>query len=48
MKDDVEFSGETSDFFLLKPERGINRVICFSENHSLTLPEMEVDDIKSR
>lgn len=46
MKDDVEFSDEQSDFFSLKPERGINRVICFSENHSLTLPEMEVDDIK--
>lgn len=46
MKDDVVFSEEQSDFFSLKPERGINRVICFSENHSLTLPEMEVDDIK--
>lgn len=46
MKDDVEFMEETSDFFSLKPERGINRVICFSENHSLTLPEMEVCDIK--
>nr|WP_294299919.1 UDP-glucose--hexose-1-phosphate uridylyltransferase [uncultured Chryseobacterium sp.] len=47
MKDEVETSVETSDFFTLKPERGINRVICFSENHSLTLPEMEVDDIKN-
>ncbi|MCD9855181.1 UDP-glucose--hexose-1-phosphate uridylyltransferase [Epilithonimonas sp. JDS] len=47
MKDNVEFSDEQSDFFSLKPERGINRVICFSENHSLTLPEMEVDDIKN-
>ncbi|SEW23369.1 UDPglucose--hexose-1-phosphate uridylyltransferase [Chryseobacterium wanjuense] len=46
MKDDIEFSEEQSDFFTLKPERGINRVICFSENHSLTLPEMEADDIK--
>lgn len=46
MKDDVKFIEETSDFFSLKPERGINRVICFSENHSLTLPEMEIDDIK--
>ena len=47
MKDEVEFSDKSSDFFSLKPERGINRVICFSENHSLTLPEMEVDDIKN-
>ncbi|WP_267402719.1 MULTISPECIES: UDP-glucose--hexose-1-phosphate uridylyltransferase [unclassified Chryseobacterium] len=46
MKDEVDFSEQPSDFFTLKPERGINRVICFSENHSLTLPEMEVDDIK--
>jgi UDPglucose--hexose-1-phosphate uridylyltransferase len=46
MKDDIEFSDEKLDFFTLKPERGINRVICFSENHSLTLPEMEADDIK--
>lgn len=46
MKDEVEFVEEESDFFSLQPERGINRVICFSENHSLTLPEMEVDDIK--
>ncbi|MBT2619992.1 UDP-glucose--hexose-1-phosphate uridylyltransferase [Chryseobacterium sp. ISL-6] len=46
MKDDVEFTEEQSDLFLLKPERGINRVICFSENHSLTLPQMEVNDIK--
>ncbi len=46
MKDEVESSFESSGFFTLQPERGINRVICFSENHSLTLPEMEVDDIK--
>ncbi|WP_027388769.1 UDP-glucose--hexose-1-phosphate uridylyltransferase [Chryseobacterium gregarium] len=47
MKDYIEFSEEPCDFFSLQPERGINRVICFSENHSLTLPEMEVDDIKN-
>ena len=46
MKDEVEYSETKSDFFSLKPERGINRVICFSENHSLSLSEMEVDDIK--
>lgn len=47
MKDDVEFPPQKSDFFSLKPERGINRVICFSDNHSLTLPEMQVEDIKN-
>lgn len=31
--------------FLAKQERGICRVICFSPNHSLTLPDMEVDAI---
>lgn len=46
IKDSVEFIEEESDFFLLKPERGINRVICFSENHSLALSQMEVDNIK--
>ncbi len=46
MKNQVEFEDKNFDFFSLRPERGINRVICFSENHSLTLPEMKVDDIK--
>ncbi|MCG2792095.1 MAG: UDP-glucose--hexose-1-phosphate uridylyltransferase [Weeksellaceae bacterium] len=46
MKDDVEIEEANSDFLYLKPERGINRVICFSENHSLTLPAMDVLDIK--
>lgn len=27
-------------------EKGICRVICFSPNHSLTLPDMELEDIK--
>ncbi|SEM30494.1 UDPglucose--hexose-1-phosphate uridylyltransferase [Chryseobacterium taichungense] len=47
LNEKVEFSEDHSDFFSLKPERGINRVICFSENHSLTLPEMEGEDIKN-
>lgn len=32
--------------FQAKAERGIARVICFSPNHNLTVPEMEVEDIK--
>lgn len=36
---------ETSPLFQLKPERGINRVICFSPRHDLTIPEMELDGI---
>jgi UDPglucose--hexose-1-phosphate uridylyltransferase len=46
LSEKVEFVNESSDFFSMKPERGINRVICFSDNHSLTLPEMEKKDIK--
>ncbi|GEN74276.1 UDP-glucose--hexose-1-phosphate uridylyltransferase [Chryseobacterium hagamense] len=47
MKEEVDASVESSGFFTLQPERGINRVICFSDNHSLTLPEMEPDAIKN-
>jgi UDPglucose--hexose-1-phosphate uridylyltransferase len=46
LKGEVEASENTSPLFQLKPERGINRVICFSPRHDLTLPEMEVEDIK--
>lgn len=31
-----------SPFFKLQPERGINRVVCFSPRHDLTLPELEL------
>ncbi len=33
--------------FQAKSESGICKVICFSEDHSLTIPEMEVKDIRS-
>ncbi len=33
------------ELFIAKAEQGISRVICFSPDHSLTIPEMEVDDI---
>lgn len=43
-----EVTGEASShpLFQLKPERGINKVICFSPRHNLTIPEMEVSDIE--
>lgn len=44
---EIDFSGEHSGFFTLLPERGINRVVCFSEDHSLTLPEMSLEQIKN-
>lgn len=46
MNEEVEISENKTGFFSMHPERGINRVICFSENHSLTLPEMETEDIR--
>jgi len=39
-----EFS--IDDIFLAKSEKGICRVICFSPDHNLTIPEMETDQIK--
>jgi UDPglucose--hexose-1-phosphate uridylyltransferase len=38
--------GELNDGLLVaQTEQGISRVICFSPDHSLTIPEMQVDDI---
>lgn len=41
-------AGEYKDgeLFLAKSERGICKVICFSPKHNLTIPEMEVADIR--
>lgn len=41
-------AGEYKDgeLFLAKSERGICKVICFSPRHNLTIPEMEVSDIR--
>lgn len=41
-----ETNNDDSAFFKSKPEFGINRVICFSPNHSLTLPLMEQSAIE--
>ncbi|MFM2230664.1 MAG: Galactose-phosphate uridylyltransferase [Bacteroidota bacterium] len=46
LNDEVEFAHPESNFFMLQPERGINRVVCFSPNHSLTLAEMDVPSIE--
>ena len=40
LQEEVE-APQTSDLFTIKPERGINRVICFSPKHNLTIPEMD-------
>lgn len=37
----------TQDLLIAKGERGICKVICFSPRHDLTLPEMQVPEIKN-
>jgi UDPglucose--hexose-1-phosphate uridylyltransferase len=46
MNEEVHYPDKNTGFFSMEPERGINRVICFSEDHSLTLPEMDAADIR--
>ena len=46
LEDEVSFDPSTNPLFQLKPERGINKVVCFSPRHDLTIPEMEVSDIE--
>lgn len=45
LKDEVSFEPGENALFRQKPERGINRVVCFSPKHNLTLAEMEQDEI---
>lgn len=33
-------------FFLAEPEWGLNRVVCFSPRHDLSLPEMDQDQVE--
>ena len=43
--DRVAANPNANELFRLEPERGINKVICFSPRHDLTIPEMSVDAI---
>lgn len=45
LKEEVSFVKQDHKLFTIQPERGINRVVCFSDDHSLTLPEMDLEDI---
>lgn len=48
LKDQAEVEeGQTSSLFQIKPERGINKVVCFSPKHNLTIPEMSLSDIEN-
>jgi UDPglucose--hexose-1-phosphate uridylyltransferase len=46
LKEDVVFENQFDFLFQQKPERGINKVVCFSANHALTLAEMEITAIE--
>lgn len=47
LKDEVSFDLQQEDLFKINPERGINRVICFSPKHNVTLAEMQVPEIEN-
>ena len=47
LKDEVSFDLQQEDLFKINPERGINRVICFSPKHNITLAEMQVPEIEN-
>jgi len=44
--DSPEMDLNENDLLIAKSERGICKVICFSPRHDLTIPEMDVNDIK--
>ena len=46
LKDSPDFDVEEDDIFRAESEKGICRVICFSPDHSLTVPQMELADIR--
>lgn len=46
LTDTPEGGTDEGNLFQAKSESGICKVICFSENHSLTIPEMEIEDIQ--
>lgn len=46
LREEVFFENKFSHLFQSKPERGINKVVCFSPKHNLTLPEMELESIE--
>jgi len=47
LKDEVSSDLEQEDLFKINPERGINRVICFSPKHNVTLAEMQIPEIEN-
>lgn len=45
LNEEKHFEQNEDDLLIAKSERGICRVVCYSPNHSLTLPLMEVNAI---
>ncbi len=46
LKDEISSERDENALFVSKPERGINKVVCFSPKHNLTIPEMEIGAIE--
>lgn len=46
LQEEVSYEKNDNELFQLKPERGINKVVCFSPKHNLTLAEMEINAIE--
>jgi UDPglucose--hexose-1-phosphate uridylyltransferase len=44
--EEVQGEKDASPLFKYRPERGINKVVCFSPKHNLTLPELEPEAIE--
>jgi UDPglucose--hexose-1-phosphate uridylyltransferase len=44
--DEVAATEDGNALFRLRPERGLNKVVCFSPKHNLTIPEMETAAIE--
>lgn len=47
MADSPEASYTDGDLFRAEMERGIGRVVCFSPRHDLTIPDMELSDVRA-
>ena len=45
LPDTTDFTNKSNSLFKTEMVRGTSRVICFSPNHSLTLPRMGLDEI---
>jgi UDPglucose--hexose-1-phosphate uridylyltransferase len=46
LKEEISAERDENPLFISKPERGINKVVCFSPKHNLTIPEMEITAIE--